>query len=268
MAAAGNNLELLREAIARRAGVVLSLPDRPLKEGAGSLLRHYKSRFLADAGDGLWVASVPAETQWVQELAARQEPAGVSFRSDHLKVMFTAPVLHLQPDYGVAGPGGPVEALLLRFPSAREVRSVHRRKTYRVPVPAGSDLAAKLWVITEQAQLRDKPPARSELACELFDLSVAGMGAIVRGAGGKPPAVSAGDRVRVLLALRETDVLLEGRLCYPPRPTTHGPGVVRIGVQSRKHGDGRDDRAAAAQLDRIVSQLQRDSIRRKKLGVT
>ena len=43
-------------AIVRNAAVVLSLPS-------AGLLRHHKSRFLAETDEGFWVESVPAERQ-------------------------------------------------------------------------------------------------------------------------------------------------------------------------------------------------------------
>jgi len=267
MSAGEANLELLRAAISRKAGIVLSLPAHEADGKDGKVLKHYKSRFLADGGDGLWVAAVPAEAALVRELVERRGPAGVSFRSGHTKVVFAAPVLHVQSDYPAADGAGTIDALLLRFPDAHEVRAVQRRKTYRVPVPANSDLTVRLWRMSEQAHLRDKPPAKSELRCDLFDISVAGLGVVVHGHGGKPPAVAAGDRVRVQLTMREATVLLEGRLRYPPKGSKDGRGPARAGIQFKTLTDGKDDRNAMIQLDRMVSELQRESIRRRKLGV-
>ena len=266
MSADEQNLELLRAAIARRAGVVLSLPSPGADGGEAASLRHYKSRFLADGGDGLWVASVAADPDQVRELVDTGRPAGVSFRSGHLKVVFAAPVLHVQGDYPALDGAGTVDALLLRFPSVGEVRAVQRRKNYRVPVPPHSDLAARVWAIGDTAHLRDKPPARSELRCDLFDISVSGVGLVIHGVAGKPPAVGAGQRVRVQLTMRESAVLLEGELRYPPKPLAGSPEFLRVGVKFKSLTDSREDRNAMIQLDRMVSELQRESIRRRKLG--
>jgi hypothetical protein len=277
MPAGETNLELLRAAIARRAGVVLSLPETPgapvaAADGAeagtgGGALKHYKSRFLADGGDGLWVLSVPADAALVRELVERRSPAGVSFRNGHTKIIFAAPVLHVQSDYPAADGAGTVDALLLRFPEAAEVRAVQRRKNYRVPVLPNSELSVRLWTMNEGAHLRDKPPSKSELKGDLFDISVAGLGVVLHGTPGKPPAVAAGDRVRVQLTVREANVLLEGRIRYPAKAVTDGAGPFRTGVQFKTFTESRDDRNAMIQLDRIVSELQRESIRRRKLGV-
>ena len=278
MSTGDNNLGLLREAIARHAGVVLSLPspqglqaaDAADADGehdrAGVPLRHYKSRFLADAGDGLWVASVPAEPALVRELVDRRYPLGVSFRSGQLKVMFAAPLLHVQDDYGRAADGSATGAMLLRFPPPADVRAVQRRRSFRVPVLPSSDLQARLWLMPEDAHLRDRPSSKAELFCELRDISVGGLGVTILVPEGRPVAVSPGERVRVQLTLRETSVLLEGRLRHPPKPVRLGDGSVRAGVQFRTLGEGRDDRLAMTNLNKIVAELQREAIRRRALG--
>ena len=270
------NLDLLRAAIGRRAGVVLSLPvtaQSGSRTGADAgtagpdagPLCHYKSRFLADGGDGLWVASVPAEPALLQRLVDRRAMAGVSFRSGHVKVMFAAPVLHVQADYATAG-GAPTAAILLRFPEAGEVRAVQRRRNYRVPLLPAGDFAVRLWTMADDATLRDKPSNRSELRCEPFDVSVAGLGVVFPGVEGHALATRAGARLRVQLTFRDAAVVLEGRLCYAPRSMPDRPGLFRGGIQFKVLSDGKDDRAAKVTLDRIVSDLQRDSIRRRKLS--
>ena len=258
---AADNLGLLREAIARNATMVLSLPD------AGRL-RHHRTRFLADAGDGFWVAAVSDEAGLIERLIASQQPAGVSFRSGETKVIFATQIQHFQPDFGPStavddADGEAIAALLLRFPA--EVRAVQRRTSFRVPVVAGSsELHVKLWTMPEHASLRDKPVASREVLCEPRDVSVGGIGVTIR-AGGQSPPLATGDRIRVQLTLRTTVALLEGRLRYPPRAAKDAS--FRAGVQFRALDDSREDRLAASQLNKIVNELQRDLIRRKKLGL-
>jgi c-di-GMP-binding flagellar brake protein YcgR len=254
----GDNLGVLREAIARNAGMVLSLPH------AGRL-RHLKSRFLADAGDGFWVQSVPDERIVVQQLIATRQPAGVTFRNGENKVIFAAEIQHLEEHYERSAPvddpsAGPVEALLMKFPDA--VQSVQRRRSFRIPIGDYCDLQVKAWAIGEQASLRDRPPAAREIDCVARDLSVGGIGLTVRAAG---KALSTGDRVRIQLTLHDTVALLEGRVRYPPRATTDRS--FRAGVQFKPLSDGRDDRVAGSMLNKIVNELQRELIRRKKLGI-
>jgi len=260
-AATGDHLGLLREAIARNAPMVLSLPT------AGQL-RHHKTRFLADAGDGFWVAAVSDEPGLLEGLIGSQQPAGVSFRSGEFKVIFATPIQHIQPDFEISGAvngdEAAVAALLLRFPT--EVRAVQRRKSFRVGiVPGSTDLKVKVWTMPEQASLRDKPAASRELLCEPRDISVGGIGLTIRTTGSKTPPLATGDRMRVQLTLRETVALLEGRLRYPPRAVKDSS--FRAGVQFRTLDDSREDRLAASQLNKIVNEMQRELIRRKKLGL-
>ena len=260
--ATGDNLGLLREAIARNAAMVLSLPGGPV-------LRHHKSRFLADAGDGFWVASVADAPGVIEELIASQQPAGVSFRSAETKVIFATQIQHAMDDFPSAGGAddagaGPRPALLLRFPDS--VRAVQRRKSFRVPInPASCDLRVRLWTMPEQAGLRDRPLAAREIEAEPRDISAGGIGLTLRPAGAKAPSLAAGERLRVQLTLGATVALLEGRLRYAPRAC--GDGSLRVGVQFRTLGEGREDLQSASQLNKIVNQMQRDLIRRKKLGV-
>lgn len=258
----GDHLGLLREAIARNATMVLSLPT------AGPL-RHHKTHFLADAGDGFWVASVADDLQLIQQMIASQAPTGVSFRSGETKVIFATSIQYFEPDFQSTQAvderaAAAVPALLLRFPS--EIRAVQRRKSFRVGIiPGSSDLRVKLWTMPEHAALRDKPAANREMLCEPRDISNGGIGVTIRPPGDKPPSVSAGDRVRVQISLRETTALLEGRVRYVPRQLKDGS--FRAGVQFRSLDDTKDDRLASSQLNKIVNELQRDQIRRRKLGL-
>jgi len=261
METAADNLGRLREAIARNAGMVLSLPSP-----AG--LRHHKSRFLADAGDGFWVRSVPAERDLVRDIIASRQPTGVSFRSGENKVIFATEIQHWMPNYSVTrapdGTGGDrVEALLLRLPG--DVRCVQRRKSFRVPVNGTSGLDVKLWTMPDQATLRDKPVSSREVTCEVRDISTGGIGLTIRPTAGRPPIFATGDRVRIQLTFGSTVALLEGQLRYPPRPSKDS--TFRAGVQFRVLGEGKEDRQASASLAKIVNELQRDLIRRKKLGL-
>jgi hypothetical protein len=262
MGVTGDNLTLVREAIARNTGMVLSLP-------AGGRLRHHKSRFLADAGDGFWVRSVPGERLLLEAIIESHQQAGVSFRIGETKVMFATQIEHYEEEFAaggaaLAGGGGQDEALLLRFPE--EVTAVQRRKNFRVAVPSTStDLQLKIWTMSESAQLRDKPPANREIFCEARDISVGGLGIILKQTGFRPPNIAVGARLRVQLTMRDITVLVEGRLRHQPKPDKDK--VLRAGIQFRVLGESRDDRQAALSLNKIVNELQREAIRRRKLGI-
>lgn len=249
------NYDMLLDAIARSAGAVLSLPE-------GDGLRHHKSRFLAESPAGFWVAAAPGEHRLIESLIASQQPAGISFRDGHLKVVFASPIQKRDPVYRV-NTASAVDALLLSFPP--EIRAVQRRTSYRVSVPEGSDITARVWRIPPEAHLPAQPPASQEVPCELRDLSAAGIGLTFRGAGGQPPAVTAADRLRIELAYPAGKLLLEGRIRYPVEPPREE--VVRAGVQFQPLPDSKAGRQAKAQLTRIVGELQREEVRRVRLGL-
>src|SRR4051812_32450684 len=193
-------MKLVREAISRNSGVVLSLPS-------AGLLRHHKSRFLADGPDGFWVESVPSEQALLDELIASATPVGLSFRTGLQKVMLASPVLKREPQYKLNNDLS-VEALLMAHPE--QVKSIQRRANYRVPV--NTDFKVRIWRIPVGAYIGDRPMAAQEVPGELVDISIGGIGVRLRGRNGQPPKVSPEDRLRIELTYTEQSLLVEGRL--------------------------------------------------------
>jgi c-di-GMP-binding flagellar brake protein YcgR len=252
---ADGTYDMLLDAIARSAGAVVSLP-------AGPGLVHHKSRFLAEAPSGFWVAAPSTDHRTIAALIVSQQAAGVSFRNGHLKIVFASPVLRRDPAYRV-NTAAPIDALLLSFPS--EIKAVQRRTSYRVSVPPESDISARVWRIPPQAHLPARQPASNEVACEVRDLSVGGIGLTFRGAGGRPPVVSVNDRLRIELTYPAGKLLVEGRMRYPVEPVT--TETVRAGIQFKMAQDSKAGRQVQAQLTRIVGELQREEVRRVRLGL-
>src|SRR3954469_4780452 len=162
---ASNNLDILKDAVARNAGIVLSLPS-------AGILRHHKSRFLSEFPDGFWVESVPSERPLVEELIRTEQPTGISFKSGTTKVVFATPILRLDLAYRV-NEETQIAALLMQMPA--EVKAIQRRHNYRVAVPAGTDMSVKVWRIPERAHLRDRPMAAQHVMCEVRDVSLGGL---------------------------------------------------------------------------------------------
>ncbi len=71
--------------------------------------------------------------------------------------------------------------------------------------------------------------------------------------------------VRVELTKGGATAVLEARVCYPPRALDDGSGAARAGVRFRRVTETREGRAAVNQLDRIVNELQREMVRRKRM---
>lgn len=251
------SVQVLQEAIARNAGIVLSLP-------MGGALRHHKSRFLAADEQGFWVQSVPAEIALIRDLIARQANCGISFKSGLVKLIFASPIQRLEERFtGRAKTTS--NAILLRHPE--QIKAIQRRSSYRVQIAEQATLVAvRIWRIGKRAELRDTPMVAQEVIAGLRDLSIGGIGVILTGMGDHPPRISPEDRLRIELIYDGNTLLLEGRLRYPNASIRER--MVRAGVEFKKLQDDVEGRQKLAQLNRLVGELQRDEVRRIRLGVT
>lgn len=246
---------LLREAIARNAAVVLSLPS-------AGMLRHHKSRFLGQEGEGFWVESVPAERPLVDELVSAKKPVGISFKSGTKTVALTSAIHRRDPAFQVNAQMT-VDAVLLPFPE--HIKAIQRRHNYRVRVTEESGVIVRIWRIPEQAHLGDRPLAAQQIETQVRDLSLGGLGVTLVGKGAEPPKVLAEERLRIELTYNDIAMLLEGRLRHPTQKTEGN--TVRGGIQFKALDSSLEGRQKAAQLTKIVGELQRDEVRRARLGL-
>lgn len=246
--------DLLDDAIARNAGMVLSLPS-------AGMLRHHKSRFLDDCDEGIWVESEPREAALVDALAGTEKPCGISFKSGVTKVVFTSPIVRRDPHFRMNAELN-VEAVLIAWPA--EIKAVQRRANYRVKVPANHDLSVRIWRMGSRATLRDLPLSSTEVRSRLIDISVTGIGVFLAGKGG-PPCISNEDRLRIEVKSPGQKLLIEGRMVYPTtKPQTE---LVRAGLKFVALENDMEGRRLTAALTRIVGELQRMELRRFRLGL-
>jgi hypothetical protein len=253
---AAENYDVLLDAIARNAGIVLSLPS-------AGMLRHHKSRFLSESAAGFWVESAPKDAALIDALIASQQPAGISFKNGALKVVFAAPIRKRQPGHRINATTQ-VEGLLIGIPA--EIKAIQRRNNYRVRVPAGAEMSVRCWRISEQAALNDRPQPAQEILCELRDISVGGVGVTFRnGKRGELVKVSTADRLRIELSTTAGRILVEGRMRHPVEPAR--AEQVRAGVQFKALENNLDGRQTLAVLTRVVGALQREEVRRFRLGL-
>lgn len=241
----------LFDAVARRAGVVLSLP------GPQRLI-HLKSYFLAAHDAGVWVKTVGDE-HVLQQLIANGQPIGVSFRGGDTRHVFASPLLRHEPDHELE-PGASANALLLAFPT--EIKAVQRRSSYRVRVSPDSELSARCWRMSRRARLQDRPTNAQQLTMQVCDISLGGIGVLFFGADNQDPKVTCEDRLRVELAYGDAQLLIEGRM---RKPDATKPGSIRTGIRFVFLQEGIRDRKALSQLTRIVSQLQREEARHRRI---
>jgi len=241
----------LFDAVARRAGVVLSLPG-PQR------LSHFKSYFLATHDAGVWVKTV-GDPDSLQELITSAAPIGVSFRGGDTRHVFAAPLLRHEPNHELED-GAAADALLLGFPT--EIKAVQRRSSYRVRVSPDSELSARCWRMSRRARLADRPTLAQQLSLQVCDISLGGIGVLFFGDGALPPKVTCEDRLRIELSHGEHQLLIEGRM---RKPDSAKPGSIRTGIRFVFLQEGIRDRKALSQLTRIVSQLQREEARHRRL---
>jgi len=247
--------EMLSEAIARNCAVVLSLPS-------AGMLRHQKSRFLTEAADGIWLEAGAGEFALIDELIASQKPAGISFKSGHTKVVFASRILAVNREFRVNSEIT-LSAVAIAFPE--KIKAIQRRNNYRVRVFPDCELAARVWRIAPRAHVGDRPMASQEVKSALRDLSVGGMGVTFQGENGNPPKITTEDRLRIELRHRETLLVIEGRMRSPTGPQQ--PGALFTGIQFKEMASDIEGRQKLTQLTRIIGEMQREEVRKARLGV-
>jgi c-di-GMP-binding flagellar brake protein YcgR len=209
------------------------------------------------------VESVPQDHSLIDDLIEQQKPAGVSFKTGHHKVVFATPLLERVIDYRINAEVT-VEAVRLRLPDS--IKAVQRRGNYRVPVRPDDDLRVRIWRIAERVYLRDRPMAAQELLTEVRDLSLGGLGVTFHPKDGQPPKISSADRLRIELAYADNSFLIEGRMIHPDGPKGNVP--LRAGIQFKALENNLLGRQTLAEMTKLVSALQREEIRRHRLGLS
>lgn len=251
---ASSEHEVLREAVARNSSAVLSLPS-------AGILRHHKTRFLAEHEGALVLESVAGEAALIQSLIISEQPCGVVFKTGVLKAVFTCKLLRLEPQWKVNG--DTTAAVVVDFPS--QIKTTQRRASYRVRVREDSELRVRIWRIATYAFLRDQPVAAQEVAVKLRDVSLGGLAVTFTGKDDQPPKICEADRLRIQLQYQDTTLVLEGRMRKPPKAPEGN--TLSTGVQFKKLEDDIQGRQTLAHLTRIVGELQREEVRRHRLGL-
>ena len=109
-----------------------------------------------------------------------------------------------------------------------------------------------------------RPPAAAELRAQVRDISAGGMGIVCFRLEQDPPRISMGERLRILISLRDQQVLIEGRAKFLQVLPS---GDVRVGIEFCKLEDDFDGRLTLSKLSAIVAELEREEVRRIRLGM-
>jgi c-di-GMP-binding flagellar brake protein YcgR len=249
------NAETLSDAIARNSAIVVSLPS-------AGMFRHIKSRLLASDPGGIWVEAVLSERLLIEELISTKKPVGITFKHGGQRVAFATSALSLDPEYQINA-STCLPALLVVNPA--KIKTVQRRMHYRIRTYDGCGLSAQIWRISATARLGDRPVKAQQLNVNLRDISVGGIGVVFTGEEGKPPKVSTEDRLRIELRYGEEVVLVEGRMRAPfgPQPDN----ALSVGICFKEMEKDIEGRRMLTQLTRITGELQREEMRRTRLGL-
>jgi c-di-GMP-binding flagellar brake protein YcgR len=146
-----------------------------------------------------------------------------------------------------------------------KLKAVQRRAHYRIRAYDGCGLTARVWRIAPCAHLNDRPVKAQELNVTLRDISLGGIGAVFSGEEGKPPKVTTEDRLRIELRYGEDVLLVEGQMRPPFGPQAEN--TISTGVSFKEMEKDIEGRRKLAQLTRITGEMQRDEMRRTRLGI-
>jgi hypothetical protein len=161
---------------------------------------------------------------------------------------------------------GAVEESAKGGQNSRPFKSLQRRKAYRVRVAPDSDLQARAWIIPETAKLSEIPSGTREIKVELKDVSVGGLGVRLCPKGNDPLRLTSGQRLRVELIYGNERFLLDGTLRHPSNERSEASNAHAGIILTSMNADIVGRRRLTA-LTRIVGQLQREELRRAKLGL-
>lgn len=249
------SLDLLKQAIVRNSGAVVSLPS-------AGMLRHQKTRFLGETAEHFWLELEPGAQSLAQELITSQAAVGVSFRAGVHKGVFATQILVMEPEFRLNDQQS-VMAIALKHPT--EVKSSQRRTDYRVRVTPDSELSVRVWRMPPRVPLHEKPTSKCEVHVELRDLSLGGVGVILIGTTEEPPKIDLEDRLRIEIKGPGRDAILEGAVVHPnpiPREAT-----IKAGLKFNKADENLAGRQALAIVTRMVGELQREELRRYRMGL-
>jgi hypothetical protein len=246
---ADDQQQSLRDAIARKAGAVLSLPtdDGPL--------RHHKTRLLAAQDEGFWIQCPEQENELIETLMSSGRSVGLSLKASSIKMVLATMILQFRA--GKTTPRGTTcDALLLAWPS--QLKAIQRRADFRVTVYPGTGVSVRAWRIPDHHYLRERPPSAALIELRLRNLSLGGMGAIYTPSPQAAP-LDPDQRLRIIINHPKGEPLIDGRIKHT-RPQLDGE--LTLGIQFKKLDDAIEGRQTRAALTQIIGDLQRDGLRR------
>jgi c-di-GMP-binding flagellar brake protein YcgR len=254
---AADNQQLLTDAVARNAGIMLSIPSAGMD-------KHFKSRFLGETEQGVWIEVVAGSAEPLKELLSQQKPLDISFNNPTRVISFNTTAITFEEAHRI-NTDTAIPAMLIARPD--QIKNVQRRGAYRVHVPRECELRIRVWVLTEHAHLNDRPMAAQEVKVELVDISIGGVGMRMPAPaeGQKQTRLIKDQRLRVELSYKEMKMLFDGR--FRPAPLAAAGTVLTAGIVFKNLESDIEGRKKLGALTGIVGELQREEVRRNRLGL-
>jgi hypothetical protein len=225
------------------------------------MVRNFKTRFLDESPEGLWVQLTPDAGEVLRQAAETDTTLAISFTNGTQRVSIATRIVQIDQAHQINA-HTTMAAVLVERP--QKVVALQRRNSYRVAVLTGSDLQVRIWSIAERAQLTDRPLVAQEVKVTPRDISMGGIG-ITLACTDATRRLVANQRLRVQITFLDQELLMEARL--RTRPVPPGAAEMRAGIIFKKLEQDVVGRRNLATLTRIIGQLQREEIRRVKLGL-
>lgn len=248
-----DNFDLLQQAIERNTAIMLGLPS-------AMVVKPYRSRLLQITDEGIYLESVAGQADAIDALIEAKRPVLVAFRSDVRRVEFTGPILKRLRGHRLNA-STLIEALIIQRPE--KVTAVQRRSDYRVSVPADSEISFQFHRITEQADLVEKPMSTAAMTIDVRDFSAGGCGGTWKRRKDEPK-LAPDQRLRVEIDSVIGKLILDARVRFSAE--LNEPELVRLGLQFSLNANSIPDRQKMLQINKLMGELQRMELRRKRLA--
>lgn len=240
-------VESLREAISREADISASFTTAgSAAKSPGGVSTPSVGRIVELSPDSVTLQLSPPPP--LDPADAHRAWTTVAIRTASHELVFFAAVRSLTPGQ----PGQPT-TLVAQLPS--EVIATRRRRSFRSPAATGDEIGLKLWRIGEYAFLTDQPKASQSFVCELCDLSIDGIGAVLHARKVEAMRLVAGQRFRVELSSPDAAMLFEARLIHP-KASARDDESVRCGFSFVARDNDIEYRRNRQKLDAVLAKLQ------------
>ncbi|MBC7783326.1 MAG: hypothetical protein H7144_05755 [Burkholderiales bacterium] len=249
-----DNFALLHEAIERNTPITVSLPS-------AGLMQPFRSRLLAVSDEGILLESSVAQVQDIDSLIKSGQPVRVVFRTDIRRVEFDAAIIERVPDYKL---NAEVRVQAMRLHPPKEVRAVQRRADYRASVPQDESVKFQCWRVSEQDDFAGAPSETARMVLDVRDCSSGGIGGTWKRRKDDPPSLVLSQRLRIEVDSPVGKQTLEARLRF--LEAVQDGTFMRVGIQFELSSTRIADRQKLLFLNKLMGELQRMELRRKKLA--